>query len=48
MDGVLQNFFGGSVERVVATLIDREESSITQEQLDRLAEIIESARREGR
>ena len=48
MDGVLQTFFGGSIERVVATLIDSEESSITQEQLDRLAQIIEQARKEGR
>ncbi|MDR3691441.1 MAG: BlaI/MecI/CopY family transcriptional regulator [Fimbriimonas sp.] len=48
MDGVLQTFFGGSVERVVATLIDSEEAAVTQEQLDRLAEIIEQARREGR
>jgi len=48
MEGVLQTFFGGSIERVVSTLIDREESSITTEQLDRLAEIIDEARREGR
>jgi BlaI family transcriptional regulator, penicillinase repressor len=48
MDGVLENFFGGSIERVVATLVDREESNLTDEQLDRLAQIIEQARREGR
>lgn len=48
IEGVLQNFFGGSVEKVVATLIDREESQVTPEQLDRLAQIIEEARREGR
>jgi len=48
MDGVLQNFFGGSIERVVSTLIDSEESTVTQEQLDRLAKIIDEARREGR
>lgn len=48
IDGVLQTFFGGSIERVVSTLIDNEESKITPEQLDRLAEIIEEARREGR
>jgi len=48
MHGVLQTFFGGSIERVVATLIDNEESNITDEQLDRLAQIIEEARREGR
>lgn len=48
IENVLQTFFGGSIERVVATLVDREESKVTQEQLDRLAEIIEQARKEGR
>ena len=48
MDGVLQTFFGGSIERVVSTLIDNEESKVTDAQLDRLVEIIEQARREGR
>jgi len=48
IDGVLETFFGGSVERVVATLVDREETQITDEQLDRLAQIIEAARKEGR
>lgn len=45
---VVDNFFGGSVERVVATLIDREEASISQDELDRLSEMIERAKREGR
>jgi predicted transcriptional regulator len=48
IDGVLRTFFEGSVERVVATLLDRDETQLTPEQLDRLAEIIEQARREGR
>ncbi len=48
MDGVLQTFFGGSIERVVSTLIDSEESNVTPEQLERLAEIIAEARKEGR
>ena len=48
VDNVLQTFFGGSVERIVATLVDREESQVTDAQLERLAEIIEQARREGR
>jgi predicted transcriptional regulator len=48
IDNVLENFFGGSIEQVVATLVDREESNISEEQLDRLAQIIEQARREGR
>jgi len=33
---------------VVATLVDREESRLTPEQLERLAQIIEQARQEGR
>lgn len=45
---VLENFFDGSVERVVATLLDREESRLSPEQLDRLSEMIDEARRQGR
>ena len=45
---LLDTFFGGSVERVVATLVDSKESRVTPEQLERLAQIIEEARREGR
>ncbi|HWD42075.1 MAG TPA: BlaI/MecI/CopY family transcriptional regulator [Fimbriimonas sp.] len=45
---VLQTFFGGSVERVVATLLDGEETNLSDEQLDRLATMIEQARKEGR
>lgn len=45
---VVDNFFGGSVERVVATLIDREEAALSQDELDRLSEMIERAKREGR
>src|SRR5580700_9060547 len=48
IEGVLQTFFGGSIERVVSTLLDSEESKVTPEQLDRLREIIEQASREGR
>lgn len=48
IDGVLLTFFDNSVERVVATLLDRKESQISREQLDRLAQIIEQARKEGR
>jgi predicted transcriptional regulator len=46
--GVMRTFFDNSVEQVVATLIDREESNISPEQLDRLARMIEQARKEGR
>lgn len=48
VEGVLLTFFGNSVERFVATLLDRKESQISPEQLDRLAQVIERAKREGR
>jgi predicted transcriptional regulator len=48
VDNVLETFFGGSVERIVATLIDRDESRIDDEQLARIADMFERARREGR
>ena len=46
--GVVQNFFGGSIERVVATLIDSQEATLTEEQFNRLQAIIDDARRQGR
>lgn len=48
IEGVLRTFFDGSVEKVVQTLIEREEAPVTPEQLDRLALLIERARKEGR
>lgn len=46
--GVLDNFFGGSVERVVATLIEPGSGSLTHDQLDRLSKMIEEVREQGR
>ena len=46
--GVVENFFGGSVERVVATLIEPDSGALTQEQLARLSELIDKAREQGR
>ena len=46
--GVVQNFFGGSIERVVATLIDSQEATLTEDQYNRLQAIIDEARRQGR
>jgi len=48
MDGVVENFFGGSIEHVVATLIDPDEPKLSDEQLDRLSKMIEQAKRQGR
>jgi predicted transcriptional regulator len=44
MDGLVKTFFENNVELVVASLIDPKQSQLSQEQLDRLAEIIEQAR----
>lgn len=43
---VVQTFFAGSVEDAVATLVDR--SKLSREELDRLSEIIDRARKENR
>jgi predicted transcriptional regulator len=45
---MLQTFFDGSIEQAVATLLDVSRSKISQEELDRLSQLIEEARREGR
>ena len=47
MDNLVKTFFENNVELVVASLVDREESQISPEQLDRLAAIIEQARKAG-
>jgi predicted transcriptional regulator len=43
---LLKTFYGNSVERVVAALLDVED--VSTEELDRLARLIEKAREEGR
>lgn len=48
IDGVVRNFFGGSVERVVMTLVGSDEANLSDEELERLQAIIEEARRQGR
>ena len=48
LKGVLQTFFDGSIERAVATLLDQRETEISDEQLERLMEMIAKARKEGR
>jgi predicted transcriptional regulator len=48
IDGLLQTFFGNSVERAVAALLNREDVSVSQDELDRLAKLIEKAKEEGR
>ena len=41
---LVQTFFGGSVERVVAALVSPTEGQLTKEELDRLSALIEQAR----
>ena len=45
---LLDTFFKDSPEQVVAALLDVSSTRLTREELDRMAEMIERARREGR
>lgn len=45
---MVDTFFNGSVEQVVAALIDRSAVNVSSDELERLSEMIEKARREGR
>lgn len=43
---VVQTFFDGSVEQVVATLMNMSSAQLTDEEFDRLARLIEAKRRQ--
>jgi BlaI family transcriptional regulator, penicillinase repressor len=45
---LLQTFFDGSATQAVAALLDASASELSREELDRLAELIDKARREGK
>ena len=45
---MLTTFFDGSTERAVAALLDMSSSKLNQDELDRLAKLIEQAREEER
>lgn len=45
---LVQTFFGGSTEQAVAALLDLSASKLSGEELDRLSELIDQARKEGR
>ncbi len=45
---VLDTFFGGSPEQIVAALLDVSATRLTREELDRMSEMIERAKREGK
>lgn len=48
IDSLLKTFFDNSVERAVAAMLTREDANIPREDLDRLAQLIEKAKQEGR
>lgn len=45
---MLKTFFDGSTEQAVAALLDVSSSDLSEQELDRLTDLIEKARREGR
>lgn len=45
---MLQTFFDGSTEQAVAALLDLSKSRLKDDELNRLSEIIDQARKEGR
>jgi predicted transcriptional regulator len=45
---VLRTFYEGSVESAVAALLDISEDSLSEEEIRRLSQLIDKARREGR
>jgi predicted transcriptional regulator len=46
LDGLLNTFFSGSVSQVVSTLLSEQERKISDEELERLAKLIERAKRD--
>ena len=48
LDHLLATFFEGSVANVVATLIERSGEELTDDDLDRIAKLIEQTKKEGR
>jgi len=45
---VMETFFNGSAEQIVAALLDVSSTRLTREELDRMSEMIEQAKREGK
>jgi len=44
---LVDTFFDGSAEQVVAAVLGGEGAKVSQEELDRIAELVEKARKEG-
>jgi len=45
---VVKTFFAGSVEQAVATLVESSKTKLSGDELDRLSDLIDRARKEGR
>jgi hypothetical protein len=45
---VVRTFFAGSVEQTVAALVESPRSKLSREELDRIAALIDRAKKEGR
>ena len=45
---VMETFFNGSAEQIVAALLDVASTRLTREELDRMSEMIEQAKQEGK
>ncbi len=45
---LVRTFFAGSVEQAVATLVESSRTKLSAEELDRLADVIDRAKKEGR
>jgi predicted transcriptional regulator len=48
LNHLLDTFFEGSPEKVVEALLGKERSRLSDEELDRMAQLIETARKEGK
>ena len=48
MQQLVRTFFGGSTEQAVAALLDLSSSKLSDEELERLSQMIDQARKEGR
>jgi predicted transcriptional regulator len=45
---VMETFFNGSAEQIVAALLDVSSTRLTREELDRMSKMIEEAKNEGK
>lgn len=48
LDRLLHTFFGGSAGQAMAALLDRSATQLSEDELDRLARLIEKAKQENR